>query len=98
MDLQWAFVFGLGAIVSRGIALPTGIHVALNIGQQVFGMQGENSNAIWILKQPKGSSAEAIARTDQVGLIAQILVLVLAIMATEYYIRSKRITIRESSL
>ena len=94
----WAFVFGLGAIVSRGIALPTGIHVALNIGQQVFGMQGENSNAIWILKQPKGSSAEAIARTDQVGLIAQILVLVLAIMATEYYIRSKRITIRESSL
>jgi len=94
----WAFVFGLGAIVSRGIALPTGIHVALNIGQQVFGMQGENSNAIWILKQPEGSSAEAIARTDQVGLIAQILVLVLAIMATEYYIRSKRITIRESSL
>ncbi|MCI1266029.1 MAG: CPBP family intramembrane metalloprotease [Saprospiraceae bacterium] len=94
----WAFVFGLGAIVSRGIALPTGIHVALNIGQQVFGMQGENSNAIWILKQPEGSSAEAIARTDQVGLMSQIIILVLALIATEYYIRSKRMTLKESGL
>lgn len=86
----WAFVFGLGAIYSRGIALPTGIHVALNIGQQVFGMQGENSNAIWVLKHPDGTSAEAIARTDQVGLIAQIMVLILAIMATEFYIRNQK--------
>ncbi|MBL0236406.1 MAG: hypothetical protein IPQ02_07260 [Saprospiraceae bacterium] len=94
----WAFVFGLGAIVSRGIALPTGIHVALNIGQQVFGMQGENSNAIWILKQPEGSSAEAIARTDQVGLLTQILVLVLAIWATEFYIRKNQLNLKDSSL
>lgn len=94
----WAFVFGLGAIVSRGIALPTGIHVALNIGQQVFGMQGENSNAIWFLKHPEGSSAEAIARTDQVGLMSQIIILVLALIATEYYIRSKRMTLKESGL
>ncbi len=86
----WAFVFGLGAIYSRGIALPTGLHVALNIGQQVFGMQGENSNAIWFLKHPDGTSAEAIARTDQVGLIAQIMVLILAIMATEFYIRNQK--------
>ena len=78
--------------------MPTGIHVALNIGQQVFGMQGENSNAIWILKQPEGSSAEAIARTDQVGLMSQIIILVLALIATEYYIRSKRMTLKESGL
>lgn len=94
----WAFVFGLGAIFSRGIALPTGTHVALNIGQQVFGMQGENSNAIWFLKHPEGSSAEAIARTDQVGLLAQILVLVLAIWATEFYIRKNQLNLKDSSL
>ncbi len=94
----WAFVFGLGAIYSRGIALPTGTHVALNIGQQVFGMQGENSNAIWFLKHPEGSSAEAIARTDQVGFLAQILVLVLAIWATEFYIRKNQLNLKESSL
>lgn len=85
----WAFVFGLGAIYSRGIALPTGIHVALNIGQQVFGMQGENSNAVWVLKHPEGTTAEAIARTDQIGLITQIMVFVIALISTEYYIRSK---------
>ena len=34
----WAFVFGLGAVWSKGIALPTGIHVALNLNQLVFGM------------------------------------------------------------
>jgi len=33
----WALVFGLGAAWSKGIALPTGIHVALNLSQQVVG-------------------------------------------------------------
>ena len=31
----WALVFGLGAAWSKGIALPTDIHEALNLSQRV---------------------------------------------------------------
>jgi len=41
----WAFVFGLAAIWSRGIAVPTGIHFALNVLQTVTGMK-ENKGAV----------------------------------------------------
>lgn len=42
----WGWVYGLAAIWSRGIALPLGIHLVLNIGQNLTGMSG-NSATVW---------------------------------------------------
>ena len=65
----WALVFGLAAIWSKGIALPTGIHVALNWIQQLVGMKGEEEGAIWALKPAENASPEALAQAEQMGLI-----------------------------
>lgn len=42
---SWALVFGLAAVVSKGIALPTGIHTSVNIGQALIG----SKQALWTI-------------------------------------------------
>ncbi len=86
----WAFVFGLAAIWSKGIAMPTGIHVALNLIQQVLGMKGGDTGSIWELKHKTTASAESISQTDTIGIIIQLFVLVSAILFTEYYLRKTK--------
>ncbi len=83
----WAFVFGLGAVWSKGIALPTGIHVALNFLQQVVGMQGNTEQSFWILKQQENLQVSLIAQTEIMGIVVQVLVLVVAIILTEWYLK-----------
>lgn len=85
----WAFVFGLAAIWSRGIAVPTGIHFALNVLQSITGMKG-SKGAVWILDYPPGTNPVLLERTDKIGLILQILVLILALLATYWYTRRNR--------
>ncbi|SEW35796.1 hypothetical protein SAMN05428988_4393 [Chitinophaga sp. YR573] len=82
----WAFVFGLAAVWSKGIAVPTGIHVALNFSQVFVGMKG-NSASIWKLSFTKDASKELIARTETIGELFQLLVLVVALIATWFFIR-----------
>lgn len=82
----WAFVFGLAAIWSRGIAVPTGIHFALNVLQTITGMKGSKS-AVWILDYPPGTNPVLLERTDKIGLIIQVAVLVVALVATYWYTR-----------
>jgi membrane protease YdiL (CAAX protease family) len=84
----WAFVFGLAAVWSGGIALPVGIHVALNVLQPLTGMRG-NDNSLWILKYKDGTPENLIAKTDSVGLVIQLIILICAVLLTEYYIRKK---------
>lgn len=86
----WAFVFGLAAIWSKGIAVPTGIHVALNLIQQVLGMKDGDTGSIWELKHKTTASAESISQTDTIGIIIQLFVLVSAILFTEYYLRKTK--------
>ncbi len=85
----WAFVFGIAAIRPNGIALPTGIHVALNLIQQLIGIKSSANESIWLLKHSETASAEAIAHTDAIGLLTQILVLGCALFITEFHIRKK---------
>jgi len=87
----WAFVFGLAAIKSNGIALPTGIHVSLNLIQTLIGMKGDKSESIWILQHSESASTESIAHSETIGLVTQILVLVGAVLLTELYVRNKKI-------
>lgn len=85
----WAFVFGLAAIWSRGISVPTGIHFALNVLQSITGMKG-TKGAVWILDYPPGTSPVLMERTDKIGLMIQVAVLVVAVMATYWYTRRNR--------
>jgi len=86
----WAFVFGLGAVWYKGIALPTGIHIALNFSQEILGIKGNSEHAFWILKQ-QNSSALAIERTETVGIAVQVSVLIAALLFTEYYIYKRNL-------
>lgn len=85
----WALVFGLASIWSNGIALPTGIHVALNLIQQLIGMKSGHDESIWVLKFKENTSVESMDHLETIGLITQLLVLVFAILFTEFYIRKK---------
>lgn len=85
----WAFVFGLAAVWSNGIALPTGIHVALNLMQSLMGLKHDKFESLWLLQHSANASAEAIAFTNTLGLLTQGLVFISAILLTEYYLRNK---------
>ena len=85
----WAFVFGLAAIWSRGIAVPTGIHFTLNVLQSITGMKG-SKGAVWILDYPPGTNPVLMERTDKIGLFIQVAVLVVALLATYWYTRRNR--------
>ena len=83
----WAFVFGLAAVWSKGIAVPTGIHMALNLIQQLVGMKSGDSESIWLLTLPENISDAAMAQAETWGIITQLLVLAAAIICIEIYIR-----------
>lgn len=85
----WAFVFGLGAVWSKGIAMPTGIHMALNVLQEFMGTKGNSEHAFYVLKQ-QNNSPLAVAHIQTVGIAVQLLVLVVAIIFTEWAIRKNR--------
>ena len=84
----WAFVFGIAAVWSGGIAMPLGIHLAVNILQPMTGMKGEE-HSLWILDYKTGTPENLITRTDSVLLLIQILILAAAVLFTAYYQREK---------
>jgi uncharacterized protein len=84
----WAFVFGLAAVSSGGIAVPFGIHVALNILQPLTGMRGD-SGAVWSLSKKNNAANWQVAAPETIGMIMQLVILVAALLLTEYYIRKK---------
>lgn len=86
----WALVFGLAAAWSKGIAVPTGIHVALNLMQTLFGMKEKAGDHIWSVQLSPNASAAAVAQAQTWGIITQVLVFVFAVLLTEYFIRKNR--------
>jgi len=85
----WAFVFGLSAIWSKGISMPTGIHAALNIGQLLSGTSG-STNAVWKVAYIAAASKADLARTEHIILALQIVVLICAVGLTEVFIRKNK--------
>jgi membrane protease YdiL (CAAX protease family) len=78
----WAFVFGLAAMCTRGIAVPTGIHFALNLAQHLTGLKNNTTSLFTIDYQ--GTS------NQYAGPAAHILVLTGACFATSLYARRKK--------
>lgn len=82
----WAFVFGLAALYSRGIAMPTGIHFALNVLQNAVGLKG-NGGAFWKLDYPSGTPQVLMERTDKIALLLHVTILLSALVCTAWYIK-----------
>jgi hypothetical protein len=86
----WAFVFGLAAMRSGGIAVPTGIHVALNSIQPLMGLKSGTYASLWVLDYKPGTPETLMKKTDTIGLMLQIIVFLAAIVLTETYIRKRK--------
>jgi membrane protease YdiL (CAAX protease family) len=82
----WGVVYGLLAIWTKGIAFPTGFHFALNLSQAIFGMK-EPYTPIWNLIDGGPENNYFNFDMDQVGLAAQLLVLLLSVFFIEFYVR-----------
>ncbi|RYY64586.1 MAG: CPBP family intramembrane metalloprotease [Chitinophagaceae bacterium] len=88
----WAFVFGLVAFRSGGIAAPTGLHAGVNIGQSLVGLGMGVTQPLWRFVRADGSSEGALEKTTPAGIALQVLLLVAALFLTERLIRKRRST------
>ena len=84
----WGIIYGLAAIYSNGISMPTGMHYAANLTTSAFGISNDSFN-IWILKQDNGMSLENYESSQLTILIPQISILVLGVICMEWYLRKK---------
>jgi uncharacterized protein len=86
----WSFVFGIVAIRSGGIAVPTGIHFGLNLLHAMIGTGKSHAEPIWIV-----SNGEQVST---VSLIIQLLILIVGITLTELHLRDqKRLDLRAAN-
>lgn len=84
----WGIIFGIAAIYSNGISMPTGIHYAANLTTSAFGISNTSFN-VWVLKQNNGATLENYQSSELTTLIPQISVLLLAVICMEWYLRQK---------
>ncbi len=83
----WGLVFGMAAIYSKGIAMPTGIHYAANLTTSAFG-ETKDTVSIWTLKQP-GSAIAKQGGIDWITILPALALLFFAIICIELYMRRK---------
>lgn len=82
----WAFIFGLARVQSGGVAMPTGIHIALNAGQIILGMKPEAAS-VFELDVPSTMTPAIQSQIDLTGLGIQIVIGLIGIAATFLYQR-----------
>lgn len=80
----WGIIFGLAAIRSGGIALPTGLHYAVNMTTSAFGISS-GSYHLWVLKSGDGQSLANYQSSQLETLLPQIALLVVGLGAMEWY-------------
>jgi len=83
----WGLIFGLAAIYSKGIAMPTGIHYAANLTTSAFGAKNTTAS-IWTVTQPD----EAIVKhkgIDWSTILPSLVLLIFAVICIELYMRRK---------
>lgn len=80
----WSFVFGLARQYTNGIAMPTGIHITLNAGQVILGLQpGEAS--LFTLDIPGQITPAVQSGIDITGIVLQVVMAVAGIAFTYRY-------------
>lgn len=86
----WAFVFGLVAMRSGGIAMPTGVHLGVNIIRAAIG-QHKGISPIWTINYSTNGTPAMEQNVETIASILQIILLVACVIAIEAYRRKKRI-------
>ncbi len=93
----WGIIFGLAAIYSKGIALPTGLHYTVNVTTAAFGINSSGVN-LWVLKDNKGLSLENYQSSQLETLIPQISLLLFGIICMEWYLKKADTTSNRSNI
>lgn len=83
----WGLVFGLAAIYSKGIAMPTGIHYAANLTTSAFGA-GNTAESIWTVKHAVPATPNGI---DWTAVLPFTALFAFAIICIELYVRRKTV-------
>ena len=83
----WGLIFGLSALYSKGIAMPTGIHYAANLTTAALGT-ANNTVSIWTVKQP-GNAPATYGGIHWATILPSLSLLVFAIICIEVYIKRK---------
>jgi membrane protease YdiL (CAAX protease family) len=83
----WGLIFGLAAVYSKGLAMPTGIHYAAILTTSAFGA-ANNTVCIWIVEQSNTSAAK-YGGIDWTTIVPFLALLVFAIVCIELYLKRK---------
>ena len=83
----WGLIYGLAAIYSKGIAMPTGIHYAANLTTSSLGEKNTTAS-IWTVEQPNSATAK-YGGFDWATILPSLALLVFAIICIELYMRRK---------
>ncbi|HEX4877879.1 MAG TPA: CPBP family intramembrane glutamic endopeptidase [Chitinophagaceae bacterium] len=86
----WGILFGLAAMFSKGISMPTGLHYGVNLTTAAFGINDSSFN-VWILRQGNGASLETYQSSAREVLLPQLGILLLALLLMEWYVRKKKV-------
>lgn len=84
----WALIFGIAAAWTRGLAFPTGLHMAINVVLAMVG-QKDDRHAIWNIEYTTEITPALSNQAETIGMLMQIGILLIAIILTEYYRRNK---------
>ena len=83
----WGLLFALLAFWSRGLAMPTMFHFALNFAQAIFDSKPKYTPGLYEFVIPDEATANLV---NQVGLAIQGALLVIAIILIEVYCRKEQ--------
>ncbi len=85
----WGIIYGVSAIWSKGLAVPTGIHTGANVVLASLGLKDSNY-AIWMIDYQSEITENIQSHTEMIGLFGQLFLLLIGIFMTEWYLRRKR--------
>lgn len=82
----WGVIYGVSAIWTKGLAVPTGIHIGANIVLASLGLKDSNY-AIWMIDYQTEITENTQSHTEMIGLFGQLILLLIGIFMTEWYLR-----------
>lgn len=85
----WALAYGLSAIFSDGISMPTGLHYGVNFVLALVSSQN-GIEGIWTIDFSDNVSGTVLKANENFGIGIQLVLLVLCIIGTELYLRKKK--------
>lgn len=87
----WALAYGLSAMVSDGISMPTGLHYGVNLVLSLISSQ-KGIEGIWIVDFPENVSETVLKTNENFGIGIQLTLLILCVIGTKLYLRKKKNT------